>query len=163
MKVHLRQIPEGGTLAIEGEEDAGPLGLEEAGAVSVSPLRYRLDVGLSDGGLFATGEIAVRVRRECVGCLESFEQDIVLDAFALQKELTGAELVDLTPEVREDIHLVLPPHPKCDSGDGRSLCPAAYDGAPRASLRAPVEGASAWDALDKLKPTSDQSYGSPQT
>lgn len=155
MKVHLRQIPEGSTLHIEGEEDAAPLGLEEAGATPVSPLRYSLDVGVSDGGIFATGEVAVTVRLVCVGCLEVFEREFVLDAFAMQRELTGAELVDLTAEVREDIHLSLPPHPKCDSGSGRSLCPAAYDGAPRASLRAPVEGASAWDALDKLKPTSD--------
>ena len=32
MKIHLRQIPQGGTLHVEGDEDAGFLDLEEADA-----------------------------------------------------------------------------------------------------------------------------------
>ena len=150
MKVHCRQIPEGETLHIEGEENAGPLGLEEAGAAAVSPLSYTLDIGISEGGLFATGRVAVSVRRQCVACLGDFEQELVVDPFAMQIELTGNELIDLTPNVREDIHLVLPPHPRCDS-EGGIKCPAAYEGAPLANRQQPGMTASAWDALDKLK------------
>ena len=150
MKVHCRQIPEGETLHLEGEEDAVSLGLEEAGATAISPLGYSLDVGLSEGGLFATGRIAVSVRRTCVACLGDFEQDIEVDPFAMQIELTGNELIDLTPAVREDIHLVLPPHPRCDS-EGRTKCPAAYEGAQLANQQQPGMTASAWDVLDKLK------------
>ena len=150
MKVHCRQIPEGETLHIEGEEDAGPLGLEEAGATAVSPLSYSLDVGVSEGGLFATGRVGVRVRMRCVACLEDFEEEIEVDPFAMQIELEGKELIDLTPAVREDIHLVLPPHPRCDS-EGRTKCPAAYEGAPLANQQQPGMTASAWDVLDKLK------------
>lgn len=146
MKVHLRQIPQGETLHIEGEESANPLGLEEAGASAASPLSYSLDVGLSDGGLFATGRISVRVHMQCVVCLADIEKDIVVDPFSLQTELTGREQIDLTPFAREDIHLLLPPHPRCDTG---AACPAA--GAPCTSLHSPEKGASAWDALDKLK------------
>jgi len=146
MKVHLRQIPQGETLHIEGEESATPLGLEEAGAVPISPLTYSLDVGLSDGGLFATGKVAVRVRMQCVLCLGDVEKEIEVDPFALQTELSGNEQLDLTPFVREDIHLLLPPHPRCDTG---AACPAA--GAPRTNPHPPEKGASAWDALDKLK------------
>ena len=102
MKVHLRQIPAGGTLHLEGEEDSTPLGLEEAGAEPVGPLEYSLDVGVSEGGLFATGSLVQRVRMTCVSCLEPFERDIVVDPFATQIELEGSELVDLTPEARED-------------------------------------------------------------
>lgn len=146
MKVHIRQIPQGETLHLEGEENAAPLGLEEAGAVPVSPLVYSLDVGLSEGGLFATGRISVRVRMQCVACLADIEKEIVADPFSLQMELGGHEQIDLTPFAREDIHLLLPPHPRCDMG---AACPA--DGAPRTSLQTPATGASAWDALDKLK------------
>lgn len=155
MKVHLRQIPQGQTLHVEGEEDAKPLGLEEAGAVPVSPLRFVLDVGVSEGGIFATGRVEVRVRVRCVVTLEEFEMDLVVDPFAMQMELTGGELMDLTPAVREDIHLVLPPHPRCDTGGGSTTRPAAYEGAPRASQHGSAGGSSAWDALDKLKPTSN--------
>lgn len=145
MKVHIRQIPQGETLHIEGEEDDARLDLQDAGATPVSPLRYSLDVGLSEGGLFATGRISIRVRMQCVACLGDLELDIVADPFSLQTELTGREQIDLTPFVREDIHLLLPPHPRCDSG---AECPA---GAPRTSLHPLNTGASAWAALDKLK------------
>ena len=145
MKVHIRQIPQGETLHIEGEEDDACLDLQDAGATPVSPLSYSLDVGLSEGGLFATGRVSIRVRMQCVACLGDLELDIVADPFSLQTELTGREQIDLTPFVREDIHLLLPPHPRCDSG---AECPA---GAPRTSLHPMTMGASAWDALDKLK------------
>ena len=145
MKVHIRQIPQGDTLHLEGEEDAARLDLQEAGATPVSPLSYSLDVGLSEGGIFATGRVSVRVRLQCVACLADFEMDIVAAPFSFQAELTGREQIDLTPFVREDIHLLLPPHPRCDSG---AACPA---GVPRTSLQQPEMGASAWDALDKLK------------
>jgi uncharacterized metal-binding protein YceD (DUF177 family) len=150
MKVHLRQIPEGTTLHIEGEEDATPLGLEEADASPAGPLRYSLDVGLSGGGLFATGKIAVRARMQCVGCLGEFESDIVVDPISLQTELTGSELIDLTPSAREDIHLHLPAHPRCDAGGGPE-CPAVRGAAIRAGSPASAPGATAWDVLDQLK------------
>ena len=145
MKVHIRQIPQGDTIHLEGEEDPVRLDLQDAGAVPVSPLSYSLDVGLSEGGIFGTGRVSVRVRMQCVACLADLEKDIVADPFSFQAELTGHEQIDLTPFVREDIHLLLPPHPRCDSG---AECPA---GAPRTSLQPPEMGASAWDALDKLK------------
>ena len=144
MKVHIRQIPQGETLHLEGEEDPSRLDLQEAGVTPVSALSYSLDVGLSEGGLFATGRASVRVRMQCVVCLADLEMDIVADPFSLQTELTGREQIDLTPFVREDIHLLLPPHPRCDSG---ATCTA---GAPRTSLHPKETGASAWDALDKL-------------
>jgi uncharacterized metal-binding protein YceD (DUF177 family) len=162
MKVHLAQIPQGETLHLEGEEDAAPLELETAGAQPTGPLEYSLDVGISDGGLFATGCLTVPVRMTCVSCLEPFDREIVSDPFALQMELTGGELVDLTPEVREDIHLLLPAHPKCDQG-GDKTCPARFPAGARTSPM-PTEKTqrpAIWEALDQLNtPPPD---GSPQT
>ncbi|MEI6033913.1 MAG: hypothetical protein WCS65_06495 [Verrucomicrobiae bacterium] len=146
MKVHLLQIPHGETLHIEGDEDPAALGLEEAGAKAISPLSYELDVGVSDGGLFATGRASIRVRMRCVVCLEDTEMQIVADPFSMQMELTGREQIDLTPFVREDIHLLLPPHPRCDAG---AACSAT--GAPSAGTDFPERADPAWDALDKLK------------
>jgi uncharacterized metal-binding protein YceD (DUF177 family) len=124
MKIHLRQIPQGGTLHVEDVEDPRFLELEEIGARAVSPVRYALDVGLSGGGIFATGRVGLRIRFKCVACLNEFETDVVIDPFALQKELDRRESVDLTPEIREDIHLALPAHPRCDA-DGRKICSGA--------------------------------------
>jgi len=155
MKVHLRQIPQGETLHLEGEEDAAGIGLDEVGAVAASPLRYSMDVGVSEGGLFGSGRLELRVRMCCVACLEEFEQDFEIEPFGFQIELTGNELMDLTPAMREDIHLCLPPHPRCDAVGSDKQCPAIPDSAERAVRQAPERGATAWDVLDKLKSISD--------
>lgn len=146
MKVHLRQIPQGSTLHMDGEADPAFLGLDEAQAQAVSPLHYSLDIGVSDGGIFASGSLEIGVRQRCVACLEEFEADIVVDPFAIQKELNGNEEVDLSDEVREDIQLALPAYPRCDAGGQRS-CPASF---PRAEASQPSSNA-AWSALDQLK------------
>jgi uncharacterized metal-binding protein YceD (DUF177 family) len=57
-------------------------------------------------------------------------------------------LVDLTPQIREDIHLALPAHPRCDA-DGRKICPARFSQAPADASQPP--GNAPWGALDKLK------------
>ncbi len=100
------------------------------------------------GGLFAMGSLKIQVSLKCVACLEQFETDVVVDPFAIQKELDGRELVDLTPEIREDIHLALPAYPRCDV-EGRKTCPASFPQAP--AVAPPQSGTAAWEALDKLK------------
>jgi len=155
MKVHLHQIPQGETLHLEGDEAADALGLEEAGSQAVSPLRYSLDVGVSEGGLFGTGSLSLHVRQQCVKCLGDFEHELVIEPFAFQIDLTGNELMDLTPTIREDIHLALPPHPRCDAVGSNKKCPAAYESVSRASRFAPENAGSAFDVLEKLKPISE--------
>ena len=146
MKVHLNQIP-GHGLHLEGEEAASFLDLPESQARSASPLRYRLDVGLSDGGLFATGELAVDVSLECVNCLTRFIYPIRILDFAMQMELPGTEMVDLTPQIREDILLALPPYPHCD-WNGENVCKGAVR---KEESEAIPEAPGTWDELDKLK------------
>ena len=148
MKIHLRQIPQGGTLHLEDAEEAGFLELEEIGASPVSPLRYALDVGVSEGGIFATGRLSLRIRLRCVACLNEFETELIIEPFAVHEELDGREAVDLTPQMREDIHLALPAHPRCDAS-GRKLCPARFSQAP-ADASQPT-GNAPWSVLDKLK------------
>ena len=148
MKIHLRQVPQGSTLHVEGLEDGKFLELEEAGARARSPLQYELDVGLSSGGLFATGRLSLRICLTCVACLEEFETQLTIEDFALQKELDGRESVDLTHEFREDIHLALPAHPRCDV-DGNTICPARFTQAPAGASQTP--GTAPWGALDRLK------------
>ena len=148
MKTHLRQIPHGDTIRLEGTEDPGFVGLEEAGASAVSELHYSLDVGLSEGGVFATGQLRLRIKMRCVSCMETFEMDVEINDFSLQKELDGREQVDFSEEMREEIQLALPAYPRCDA-EGRKTCPASFPQAPADS--SPSPGTAAWEALDKLK------------
>jgi hypothetical protein len=151
MKVHLRQIPQGGTLSLEGEEDPGFLDLGSVEAEACGLLRYALEAGLSGGGFFATGRLAVRVRMRCVVTLEAFEEEIVVPAFAVQKELDGRELVDLSQEIREEIHLALPSHPR--SRKAGELGAALPDGPQSGRTQEPSGGV--WQALDHIQPTKN--------
>jgi uncharacterized metal-binding protein YceD (DUF177 family) len=147
MKIHTLQIPPEGK-RFEGSDPASVLDVNEAHTVPVAPLHYCLDVGLSDGGLFATGRLESVFRVECVACLESFEYPISVPNFACQVELLGREQVDLTENLREDILLALPAHPHCDwnglkACGGTTLFPIQE---PQSEQPKPV-----WTALDRLK------------
>ena len=151
MKIHLKQIPAGG-LHLEGEEDCPLDGLAGQDLRCVGPLRYNLDLGVSDGALWANGTIAQTVELRCVACLEEFEHEISVPAFALHTELHGPETVDITPFMREDILLNLPPYPHCDRDGGR-ICKGA-----KVTNSATISGSADvgkrehdWGALDQLK------------
>ena len=143
MKVHQNQIPVDG-LHIEGQDPASILDLDDPSVRPLGPVRWALDIGLSDGGLFATGRLAVDLEMECVACLRKFTYLLRVEDFATQIDLTGPETVDLTEQVREDILLALPPYPHCDwNGD---VC----KGAARKVTQSPGDSHT-WDELDKLK------------
>jgi uncharacterized protein len=147
MKVHLRQIQADG-LHLEGEEDCPIPDLSAEDVICNGPLRYSLDLGISEGALWVTGHLAQPVQLKCVRCLEPFQFDVEVHAFSVHHPLTGPELIDLTPYVREDILLNLPAHPHCDREGGRT-CPAA--GKTERAAEEDGKRAPDWSALDKLK------------
>lgn len=147
MKIHTLQIPPEGK-HFEGEDPAAVLTLEDPQTIPTAPLSYALDVGLSDGGLFATGTLRTAFSVECVRCLTRFEIPIHIDHFACQVELNGSEVVDLTDILREDILLALPAHPHCDL-NGRLTCAGTPVPTPRESPQ--KDRKEIWNALDGLK------------
>jgi len=147
MKIHLRQIQADG-LHLEGEEECPIPELAAEGVVCTGPLRYSLDLGISEGSLWATGTLVQPVELKCVRCLEAFRYDIEVHAFSIHHQLTGPEVIDLAPYVREDILLNLPAHPHCDREGGRK-CPAAAPAAP--PDESDRKRTPDWSALDKLK------------
>ena len=149
MKVHLNQVPEEG-LHLEGEEPADYLDPIGQHFRALGPVKYNLDVGVSDAGLFATGSVAVECEVECVTCAEKFVYPLAIESFAMQTDLEGSETVDLTPYLREDILLALPPYPHCDWDGGRT-CPAAHLARESAAPEPPAARPEVWGELDKLK------------
>jgi uncharacterized metal-binding protein YceD (DUF177 family) len=150
MKVHLRQIHADG-LHLEGEEESPIPDLATEGVRCTGPLRYALDLGISEGAMWATGSLAQPVELRCVRCLEPFPFDIEAKAFSIHLDLTGPELIDLTSYLREDILLNLPAHPHCDREGGR-ICPAEKPteaGAPTPDGDGKPQ--PDWSVLDKLK------------
>ena len=151
MKVHVLQIPEDGK-HYEGEESSDVLELKDAHARAraVGPIHYSLDVGLSEGGLFATGTVSAEVECECVRCLTKFRQVLEVPDFACQIELEGREMVDLTELIREDILLALPAHPHCD-WSGENVCKADFLTDKVAVVEPLDDNRDVWKSLDKLK------------
>lgn len=150
MIIHIRQM-EHGYITLSGSESAEALGLEEAEAEAGGELEYSLQAGLSGGGLWVTGRLRLRVILTCVRCLKKFPFDVDLREFATQIPLDGREAVDLTPYVREDIFLALPPYPRCDwmgVGECSAKFPQVTD-AP--SEPAMAGGRSVWEILDRLQ------------
>jgi uncharacterized protein len=147
MKVHLRQIPAEG-LHLEGEEDCPIQDLAGEEMECAGPLQYLLDVGISEGAVWASGTLAQPVQLRCVSCLETFIHVIRVPDFALHMDAGGPELVDFTPMVREDILLNLPAYPRCDRQGGRE-CPAAETLETRSADVAETRKPD-WSALDNL-------------
>ncbi|HEY5036180.1 MAG TPA: DUF177 domain-containing protein [Chthoniobacterales bacterium] len=149
MKVHLRQIPHEG-LHLEGEEDC-PIPQFDAEEVRCAgPVHYALDLGISEGALWANGKLTQPVELRCVRCLEMFPFQIEVNDFAVHVQLVGPEEIDLTPFMQEDILLNLPAYPHCDREGGR-ICPV-----PEALKKSADDGALEvrppdWSALDDLK------------
>ncbi len=149
MKLHLRQIPHDG-LQLEGEEECVlPQHLDPAEVQCAGPLRYALEVGISEGALWASGELHQPVELHCVRCLEAFPFEIAVPDFAIHTELAGPEVVDLTPFMREDILLNLPPYPHCDRDGGR-ICPVPEEKVSGAQAEPLEVRPPDWSALDKL-------------
>jgi uncharacterized protein len=149
VKIHLRQIPAEG-LHLEGEEECPIPQLEPEEVRCAGQLRYALEVGISEGALWANGTLTLPVELHCVRCLEAFPFEIEVKDFAVHTELAGPEEVDLTPFMREDILLNLPAYPHCDREGGR-ICPVPEvlgKGGDNDVLEARPPD---WSALDKLK------------
>lgn len=155
MKINVNKIPVGG-IHLEGEEEHDILNLKDELYRTVGPVRYSLDVGLSGGGLFATGSLSVDVEMECVRCLNWFPQTVEVFDFATQIELTTSDTVDLTEEIREDILLALPSHPHCD-WNGANTCAGVLEiekNHESEPLAEPPEK-NPWATLDQLTKPND--------
>lgn len=149
MKVYVTDIPEEG-MHCEGEIPGEVLDLEEKdNARATGPIRYALDVGISDGGLWATGTLSAPVECRCVRCLEAFPYSLDVPDFALQIELEGREMVDLTETIREDTLLALPAHPHCD-WDGKKVCKVQFS-TTHSDVEPDANAPDVWKDLDNLK------------
>ena len=121
-----------------------------------SPLAYDLELEHQADGILMTGSLAMTVKCQCRRCLKSFDHEVEIPAFAAVAPLEGegaatcdGDFADLTPFLREDIHLVLPTNPLCSPnccGLQKKSAEGVSDSEP------PVNsGESPWGALDQLK------------
>ena len=143
-------------LRLEGELPVEELDLDLRDEVMsvTGPLEYDLEAQRLEGGILVTGSLRLPMQYECVRCLKPFSQSLELPDWTCHLALTGEEqvevnndVVDLTPQIREDILLALPQHPLCKDECGGLKLPASMkEPSPKSE-----ETTSAWDELNKLK------------
>ncbi len=143
-------------LHLEGElpvEDLG-LDLQDELIHITGPLEYDLQVESLEGGILVRGDLCLPVECECARCLKRFEQPMEIHGWTCHLTLTGEDavsvnndLVDLTPQIREDTLLALPQHPLCEDGC-EGLQGLAHGTEPGSTSE---KTSSAWDELNKLK------------
>jgi uncharacterized metal-binding protein YceD (DUF177 family) len=151
VKIHLKQIPAEG-LHLEGEENCPIADMEAEGIRCAGALHYNLDVGISADSLWATGSLTQPMELQCVSCLEKFVQDVKVPGFSILRELRGPETIDLTPLMREELLLNLPPYPHCDAeGSRQCKAPAIGDTTQLEKAQRAAKREHDWGALDKLK------------
>ncbi len=151
LQAHRAHIPHDGSTQVSGDLDPAILNLEQTEWSSTSPIRFSVEISLSGGDIYGLGYAAIDLVSKCVKCLEDFSSSLEIPDLAIHKEADGRELVDLTDELREDILLLLPSHPRCDV-DGNRECSATFRTAPQAPLAdEPVDRSDAWNVLDQFK------------
>jgi len=138
---------------LRGETDPSALDLGPTDG-QIEPLggiRYELRVERLGHELLVQGRVSQKTACLCSRCAGRFELEAEERAFvALYPLETGAEFIDLTPEMREAIILALPGYPVCRSSC-RGLCPVCGRNLNSGSCTCGSPGASgAWSVLDRL-------------
>lgn len=142
-----------GELAVEELDIAGCDELIHAR----EPLVYELVAQKLEDAVLVQGSLRLGLDCECGRCLKPFRHELKLDDWSWHLPLTGEEAaavtndcVDLTPYLREDILLELPPYPQCKP-ECRGL-PKSAGKEKKSRAAGPEEGSSsAWGELNKLK------------
>lgn len=135
--IDLRRLRQGAVSWTESLDDPEAV-WEEFPVRFAGPVRLALRAEpLRDGGVHVTGRVATKVALTCRRCLAEMEEPLEVDVdlwfrpdvepveedegvYALE-EPEALEL-DLTPALREELHLAVPTYPLCGP-DCRGLCP----------------------------------------
>ena len=121
MKIDIRQIPDQG-LTITEEFSPQALDLDTEIIKLCGPIRARAHISKSYGAIGVSLELQAPMLISCSRCLEeissAFERNVQLNYAADSLE----PIIDLDPDIREEIILSYPIKPLCKDGC-RGLCP----------------------------------------
>ena len=145
----LRDKPE----RICGKEPAALLEIDFGDPIRpAGPLSYNLTVQRVSGELIVRGTLQISLECRCARCGDNFSKNVFISDFYRDFDLTSKnELINLTPDAREDILLSLPMVVIC-SGTCRGLCGVcgANLNREKCKCRRPTK-TNIWKALDDLQ------------
>ncbi|HMP73839.1 MAG TPA: hypothetical protein PKE55_11315 [Kiritimatiellia bacterium] len=121
------------------------------------PVEFDFFLQLIPHELIVTGTVQSEVKVLCGRCAGFFSTTLRVSSFLRAYPIQdGAETVELTEDVREDLLLEIPSYPSC-SWDGEGICP--FSGVDLNELKQPPAPARAecWDELNRLTSAPDPS------
>jgi uncharacterized metal-binding protein YceD (DUF177 family) len=149
MKIDVRHIT-APHMVFEGEEPPEVFDLAEDKFVRpCTPLTYALTVDVVGQEMVVSGQLQAGFEYLCSRCGEFFSTNMKISDFIRSFELeSGIEIIDLDPEMREEMILNLPTYPACELGEA---CPNLERIKKLAAEKfGPGPSDSRWGALDDL-------------
>ena len=134
-----------------GEMPVEILGLEPEKGIAPESIDYDVEARIVSRELMVSGQISMPVRLQCSLCAVFFSTFIQISSFLRVYPLHEGQIeVDISDDLREDLLLDLPTHPRCRE-DCAGLCPQCGANRNETSCScSPEVGGGPWDSLDRL-------------
>lgn len=136
-----------------GKEPAASLEIDPGDLIwPEGPLSYDLIIQRVSGELIVRGTLGISLGCRCARCGDNFIRNIFISDFCRNFDLPSKnELINLTPDAREDILLSLPMVAVC-SDTCRGLCSVCGVNLNRENCKCKRRGkTNAWKALDDFR------------
>ena len=121
MKIDVRQIPPQG-LILKEEISAAALDLETDIIKFCSPLQVTAGVRKITNAVSVEADVKALASYSCSRCLGAFERGFKKSFHLDYQEDNSTPIIDLNPDIREEIMLDYPIKPLCKT-DCKGLCP----------------------------------------
>jgi len=133
--VYVKRIKEQG-LRIVSEVDPGILDLEYGEFRLIEPVSLNMVASLVTKEIILQGEIRTAYQTVCSRCLEKVSGAIHIQDLILVYENTGQDMIDISPEIRDEVILAFPTKVVCDE-NCQGLCPGCRVNLNQDSCRCP--------------------------
>ncbi|NDH86071.1 hypothetical protein EBY67_03325 [bacterium] len=121
MKIDPRTIPEEG-LQLTGSLPLADYDVPTTGIRGWDKIDYQLTLNRMESEVTVLGSLSAKFESSCARCLDFIPWTLEVKDFGHLCPITGEDLLDLTPLIREDIILALPLAARCEL-DGAGKCP----------------------------------------
>lgn len=121
MKIDIKNIPPEG-LRIEAKESAEILDIKDKDIEFNEPIDISILINRTGNMLLVSGELRTTVGLVCSRCTKMYRHLLEDKDFNITREISGLTEIDLDPDIREDIIIMLPIKPLCKM-DCKGLCP----------------------------------------
>ena len=153
MKIDVRHVHDTEKHFTGTLDPARDIGLEpEVSFTPTGPLAYDMLVQVVGQELLVRGSVDLPVDYECSRCGEKVSTSVKLPAFChAYPILEDSDIIDVGPDIREDILLAAPAYPLCFQ-ECKGLCPRCGTNLNTGVCSCQEPGTeSPWGALDDLK------------